>query len=193
MEQGVLPLKVLTITGYKPLELNIYQANDLKIDVIKETIKKKILSFLEEGLEWVLVSGQQGIETWAAEVCLELKQQYAFQLAVLPPFENQDSRWPEHARELYQEICEAADFFQPLYKSDYQGPYQFKAKNKWMVAKSDSCLVVLNEEYPGSNRFFLKEARAAEKQTGYFIHLITPLDLEDMFQEMQMNDPDNFN
>ncbi len=76
-----------------------------------------------------------GVELWTAEVVLELKEIYDINLGMIPPFENQDNRWPEPIQFLYQDIMVQADFYKPLYKGDYKGPFQFKAMNKWLVEK----------------------------------------------------------
>ncbi|GGA80769.1 SLOG family protein [Ornithinibacillus halotolerans] len=184
-------MKVLTITGYKPREINIFKENDPKIAIIKAALQKKLIGFIEEGLEWILISGQMGVELWAAEVALDLKEEYDIQIAIIPPFENQDERWPEDLKFKYEELKMVADFYQPLYKGEYKGPYQFRAKNKWLVEKSDGCLLLLDEEYPGSNKFFYEEAKRASKD--YPIYLITPFDLDEMGEELRMSDPDYWN
>ncbi len=53
--------KILTVAGYKPMELNIFKPDDERITYIKAAIRKRLLAFIEEGLEWVLISGQTGI------------------------------------------------------------------------------------------------------------------------------------
>lgn len=55
---------------------------------IKRAIKKQLLSLLDEGLEWVLISGQLGTELWAAEVVYELQEEgfEHLQLGVITPF-----------------------------------------------------------------------------------------------------------
>lgn len=181
-------MKVLAVTGYKPMELNLFKPDDERITFIKAAIRKRLISFIEEGLEWVLISGQMGVEVWAGEVVLDLKEEYKIKLAIIPPFENQESRWPEPVQQIYQELIMAADFCQPLYKGDYKGAFQFKAKNKWLVEKSDGCLILLDDENPGSNRFFYEEAKQAVKD--YPIFLITPADLDDMVEELRMLDSD---
>lgn len=180
-------MKVLTVTGYKSMELSIFKADDHKISFIKAAIKKRLITFIEEGLEWVLISGQMGVELWTGEVVLELKETYDIKIGVIPPFENQENRWPEPMQHTYQELVMAADFHQPLYKGDYKGAFQFKAKNDWFVEKSDGCLILLDDEYPGSNRFFYEKARNAPN---YPIYLITPSDLDDAVEEQRMADPD---
>jgi uncharacterized phage-like protein YoqJ len=91
-------------------------------------------------------------------------------------------------QEKYEELTMTADFYQPLYKGDYQGPYQFRAKNTWFAEKSDACLLLMDEEYPGSVRYFHEAAKG--RGEGYPIYLITPFDLEDIAEEIRMSDPD---
>lgn len=170
------------------MELNLFKPDDERIVYIKEAIKKRLISFIEEGLEWVIISGQMGVELWTADVILDdLKNEYDIQLGVIPPFENQESRWPEALQMKYQDMMMTADFYHPLYKGDYKGPFQFRAKNKWLIDKSDACLILLDEDHHGSNRYFYEEAKQTEKD--YPIYLITPMDLDDVVRDMQMSDP----
>lgn len=179
-------IKRLYVTGYKSMELGIFKENDPKIAIIKAAIEKRLIGFIEEGLEWVLVTGQMGVELWTAEVCLDLKEMYDIQIAMIPPFENQESRWPEALKQKYQELSFTVDFYQPLYKGDYKGPYQFQAKNQWLIDKSDGCLILMDEEHQGSNSYFLNVAKKSED---YPLFTITPFDLDDIVEEMRMNDP----
>lgn len=179
-------MKTLAVTGYKPMEMNIFKHDDGRIQFIKYALKKRLTQFIEEGVEWVIVSGQMGVELWTAEVVLELKEIYDINLGMIPPFENQDNRWPEPIQFLYQDIMVQADFYKPLYKGDYKGTFQFKAMNKWLVEKTEGSLFLMDEEFPGSNRFLYKEAK---KKDNYPIYFLTPADLEDAVLEWQMSDP----
>ncbi|WP_087973508.1 SLOG family protein [Oceanobacillus rekensis] len=180
-------MKILTVSGYKSMELGIFKENDPRVTFIKSAIEKRLIGFIEEGLEWVLISGQMGVEMWTAEMIFDLQENYDIQLGVFPPFENQDNRWPDNLKEKYEELLMLADFYQPLYKGDYKGPYQFKAKNKWFIEKSDGCLLLMDEEFPGGNRYFYDAAKAADKD--YPIFIITPADLDDAVEEIKMSDP----
>lgn len=183
-------MQKLMVTGYKPMEINIFKNNDPRINFLKAAIRKKLIEFIEEGLEWVLISGQFGVELWAGEVVLDLKSEYDIKLAIFPPFENQDSRWPDDTKELYQQLIMEADFYRPIYWGEYKGPYQFKAKNTWLINKSDACLILMDEEFPGSNRFIYEETK---KVAHYPVFFITPADLNDVVTEMQMDQPEYWN
>lgn len=179
-------MKVLTVTGYKSIELGIFKEDDPKISFIKAAIKKRLISLIEEGIEWVLISGQMGMELWTGEVVIELKDMYDVKLGIIPPFENQENRWPEPIQASYQALTTEADFYQPLYKGDYKGGFQFQAKNEWFLKKSDACLILLDDENPGSNKFFYEKAKQAND---YPIYMITPSDLDDAVEEQRMADP----
>ena len=46
----------------------------LRSFIFKKFIAHKLEQLLDEGLEWVLIQGQMGIELWTAEVVIELKR-----------------------------------------------------------------------------------------------------------------------
>ncbi len=58
----------------------------------------------------MLISGKMGVELWAGEVVMNLRDEYDIKLALIPPFENQDERWPEPVQQIYREMTAAADF-----------------------------------------------------------------------------------
>ncbi|MFC4404391.1 SLOG family protein [Gracilibacillus xinjiangensis] len=178
-------IKVLTITGNKPNELNITGEKDKRIEYIKKAIRKKLISFIDDGLEWVVVTGQLGIELWTCEVICELKEKYPIKLGIFPPFLEYSSRWPDIYQEKLEQMIMEADFSQPLYNQPYQGPYQFINKDNWLIEKSDACLILGDEDFPGSVKFFLDKAKKAVELYHYQIFWITPYDLEDIVNEEQ--------
>ena len=93
-------LKVMYISGYRSFELGVFKENDPKITVIKKVLKKEIQQLVEEGLEWVLTSGNLGIETWVTEVVAELKQEYPeLKLGIIYPFKEFGNNWNENNQE----------------------------------------------------------------------------------------------
>ena len=87
-------MKRLVVTGYKQHELGIFDDQHPGIEYIKKAIKSRFLDLLDEGLEWVIVSGQLGVEAWAVEVVIELKEIYPeLKYAVITPFLEQEKNW----------------------------------------------------------------------------------------------------
>src|SRR5690625_230311 len=184
--RGGYSMKIIAVTGYKPMELNLFKPDDPRIKYIKAAIKKRLIAFIEEGFEWVLTSGKMGCEIWTAEVVQELPEMYAIKLGIIPPFENQESRWPDPLKQVNQELITTTYFSRPLHKGRSKATYQFKASNTWLIDKSAACLILMDEEFQGSTRFFYNEAKQTPEYPVYFI---TPSDLDDVVEEPHMQDP----
>ncbi|RCW64950.1 SLOG family protein [Saliterribacillus persicus] len=178
-------MKVATLTGNKPNELQISGDNDPKIHYLKIALEKKILSLIDEGLEWLIISGQMGVELWAAEVVLDLKQAYDIKLGIFPPFLEFESRWPESYQQKFLKVKEEADFYKPIFDSAYKGSFQFAKRDQWLIEKSDGCIILGDEEYPGSMKFFLSKIKTAQQNSNYQLAFITPFDLEEIVREEQ--------
>lgn len=182
--------KACVITGYKPHELGIFSVNHPSIEILKYSLRNKIVQSMDEGIEWFVISGQTGIELWAADVILDLKKEgYPAKLAVLIPFLNQEEKYPDPVKTDYHRIMEEADFSDAISKKNYENPAQFRQKNVFLVSNSSGCLIVYDEESPGSPQYFLSVARQKAVHETYTINMITRFDLEDAEQEFRMQDP----
>lgn len=78
--------KVIYVSGYRSFELGVFKENDPKIQVVKNVLKKELHQLAEEGLEWVLVSGNLGVELWAVQIVAELKEEYPRERSSLDRF-----------------------------------------------------------------------------------------------------------
>ena len=80
-------VKRLVVTGYKQHELGIFDDKHPGIPIIKKAIQNQLIALMDAGLEWVILGGQQGVETWTAELILELKDEYPhLKFAIITPF-----------------------------------------------------------------------------------------------------------
>ncbi|UOQ93540.1 DUF1273 domain-containing protein [Halobacillus shinanisalinarum] len=183
-------MKTIVVTGYKPMEMGIFKHDDPKVEFVKKTIRKRLVSLIEEGLEWIIISGQMGVELWTAEVVLDLKNDYPIQLGVIPPFQNQQTKWPDQLKLVYEEITEFADFYKPIYDKEYEGPYQFRAKDQFLIEHSDGCLLLFDEDTPGTPQYFLKLVKTFQEHHTYDILYITPSDLDETVEEIRMSHHD---
>jgi len=142
--------KVVHVTGYKAYELGIFDSKHEGIPYIKKAIKNHLLTLLDEDLEWVIITGQPGVELWAAEVVLELQEEYPnLKLGVLLPYLNQEEKWKEPVVEQYEEVLMQADFVEAISKKPYEGPWQLRLKNQFLISKSDAMLILYDEEKDG--------------------------------------------
>ena len=47
----------LLIVGYKAFELGIMNEKDMRIKIIKEAVRRDLQRLLDEGLEWLIFTG----------------------------------------------------------------------------------------------------------------------------------------
>jgi uncharacterized phage-like protein YoqJ len=183
-------MKTIAVSGYKGHELGIFDQKHKGIHYIKKALEHRLRSLIEEGLEWVIISGQLGVELWAAEVVFTLKDEYPqLQLAILTPFLNQEERWQDTTKSYYQDIVSQADFVDSITKRPYDNPMQLRQKNEFIIAKADGLLLLYDEDKPGSPTYYLEVAKKRQASESFPVLFITPTDLDLLVQEEQF---DNF-
>ncbi|MCF6408172.1 DUF1273 domain-containing protein [Pseudalkalibacillus salsuginis] len=187
-------MKVLAVTGYKGHELGIFSNKHEAVPYIKGILKKRLAHLVEEGLEWVVIGGQLGVELWAGEAVIELKDPYPdVKLAVLTPFQHQEQRWKENTQEYYRRILSQADFVDSISKSPYENPGQLKAANQFIIEKTDGLLMLYDADQPGSPEFYLKTAhKYVELGNEYPILSISFFDVNDYIEESQQSNEDDW-
>ncbi|MDG4656143.1 DUF1273 domain-containing protein [Ectobacillus antri] len=176
-------MRILAVTGYKPFELGIFSQKHPAIEYIKTAIRQALLSFLEEGLEWVIISGQLGVELWAAEVVFELQMDFPnLKIGVFTPFLEQEEKWNEANKEYYEFVMSQVDHIDSITKKKYEHPQQFQMKTRFFIEKSEALLAVYDEEKEGSPKFMIQQAR---KQQNYPCYLIDFAALQSIIEEEQ--------
>ena len=184
-------MKSLFVTGYKPHELGIFQNSHPGIPIIKKALENQFRAFIDEGLEWIIISGQQGVETWAAEVAIELKKEFPeLKYSVITPFLEQEKNWNEAKQITYANIISQADFVTSVTKRPYEAPWQFIEKDKFIIDNTEGILVVYDEDNEGSPKYVLRLAEKMHNDFGYELHKINAYDLQMVAEEMQQQDWD---
>jgi uncharacterized phage-like protein YoqJ len=179
---------VAVVTGYKSFELGIFKEDEPALKYIKAAIQKQLESLLEDGLEWVLISGQIGTELWAAEVVFDLQMEHPdLKLAVLTPFLNQEEKWNENNKEYYEMITSQADFMDSVSKQPYTNPAQFQNRDQLFLHKSDAVIILYDEEKEGSPQYFFRAAKEYKENHPLDIRQITFMDLQWIVEEEQFN------
>ncbi len=187
--------KVAAVTGYKAHELGIFDDDHPGLPFVKKTLEKRVRSLAEEGLEWVIITGQLGVELWAGEAVIGLKDEYPdLKLAFITPFLDQEEKWSDQNKEYYQLIQSQADFTDSITRRKYENPGQFKLKNEFLLQKSDVILILFDEERGGSPTYIVEAARnSKENMTGPDLIFITPFDIDETIRDEQENDPEFWN
>ncbi|MDT2757822.1 DUF1273 domain-containing protein [Enterococcus asini] len=177
-------IKTLFVTGYRSYEMGVFKEDDPKVAVIKNVLKKRLIDYLEAGLEWILVGGNLGVEIWAAQVALELKGEYPdLKVAVIFPFLEFGSQWKENNQALLQGVKNQVDFVEATSHQSYENPQQLRNHTNFLLAHTGGVLLVYDEEFPGKSQYFLKDAQKFSTENAYQIDKITMDDLQNSILE----------
>ena len=178
-------LKSIILSGYRPHELGIFNESHPGVEIIKRAIREQLLLLLTEGLEWVIISGQQGVETWGADVVFELQQEYDIKLGIITPFLNQQERWNDAKKEKYDMMIMQADFVDSATKKPYEAPWQFIEKDKFLIRNTSGALLVYDEEQEASPKFLKRLIKAHAETTDYAFYEINAYDLQLLAEQIQ--------
>lgn len=125
------------ITGHRPNRFK-FPENDPRCDKIKSAIRIEIIRlYKQEGIRGVWVGGAAGVDTWAAEIVLELRhhEQYRdLELHVAIPFPEFSDSFAPKQKERYQRILKECTDSVVVCKS-YR-PDAYKRRDYYMVDHS---------------------------------------------------------
>lgn len=132
------------VVGYNAFDLGIFGDKDQRLKIIKAAIRRDLIYLLENGMKWLVFTGNLGFEVWVLEVAKELQEEYNFQLATIFIFENQGENWNEVNQEKLANF-KNVDFIKYAYPS-YENPSQFRTYNQFLLESTDGAYLFYDEE-----------------------------------------------
>ena len=182
-------MKTIYVTGYRAQELGIFNDKHPGIAVIKKALYDQLYPLCDAGLEWIVISGQLGVESWAAETALELKKEFpTLKYSVITPFLEQEKNWNEQKQAQYMHMVSNADFVTSVTKRPYEAPWQFIEKDKFIITNTDGMLLIYDEDNEGSPKYILKLVEKYMEQHEYELIRINAYDLQMVAEELQRSD-----
>ena len=157
-------MKTCAFTGHRPRRLPFgFNENDIRCKLLKDNIRSNIMSLIENKEVVNFISGMAlGIDMYAAEIVLELKEYYPFiTLEAAIPCENQSAKWISSSVKRYNDILKKTDKITILQK-EYT-PTCMQKRNKYMVDNCDYLIAVYNGK-PGGTRNTLNYAERVGKE-----------------------------
>lgn len=184
----------LWVTGYRNYELNIFGSKDPKITVIKYALTNYYKELLDNAqLDWVITGANLGIEQYAIQAAIDLRQKYPIRVSMMTPYEEFVSRWNENNQANFLKLKEGVDFFASTSNTPYQSPVQLRNYQNFMLQHTDRALMIYDLEHPGKPRFDYNIIQKYQKNHHYPLDLIDFYDLQDIAEEYASNhQPDNF-
>ncbi|MDC7952009.1 DUF1273 domain-containing protein [Liquorilactobacillus mali] len=164
------------VTGYRSYELNIYKDSDPKVEVLKSILKDAIRQKAEDGLEWVLVGGQSGIEQMTAEVVCSMKKEFPeLKVAMMLPYSDFESRWKEERKATFALLKSQVDFCATVSSKEYKSPQQLRNWQKFMLEHTEEALLVYDSEFEGKTKY---DVLAAKKYAETHEYNVVTIDMD---------------
>lgn len=163
-------IKRLFISGYRSYELGVFSKTDKKLFYIKEFLKQRIRQYADQGLEWVIITGQLGIELWAGLALMELEDELDhLKLGVLIPFKGFGDNWNQENQTLYQKVLDYADYVNFTSNDEYKYGGQLKGNSQFVINNTDGLLIIFDPEKGGKPKFLYDQALAYKEHSGYVV------------------------
>lgn len=142
-------MKSIAFTGHRPHRFGFANEQDPRCRAIKESMTELLeRGYIKVGLRHIYVGGAQGVDMWAAEAALSLKQSHKdLQLFCVLPFAGHDSAWPQEERNRLSRISRHAEVI-VLAESYHADAY--KNRNRYLVDHSDYLVAVSLEKFARS-------------------------------------------
>lgn len=184
-----MKLNNILISGYRSYELNIFNHTDPKYIYLKKFIKNRLIRYIEEGVEWFVITGQLGIELWAGEVVIELKEEYPeINLAVLLPYTSFGEKWNEMNKTLFEEVVRQADYVNYTSNKDYDSPAQIKSNQIFSVRNTDGAFLIydtmIGESADGKPKYLYDLIRKYQENSTYELNLVGFEEIEFYIHEL---------
>ncbi|WP_261058602.1 SLOG family protein [Streptococcus mitis] len=159
------------IMGYSNFDLGVFNEKDIRLKIIKKAIRRDLESLAEEGINWLVFTGNLGFESWVLDVANEMKEEYDFNLATIFDFETHGENWNE-ANQLKLSQFKQVDAY-PKY--EHMG--QLRDYQRFLLENTDLAYFFYDPENETKLKFM---DTLMKNQEGYRIKRLTFEDLNEL-------------
>ena len=141
-------LKSCAITGHRPSRFKWkYKEDNAGCKHLKKRLQEQFAQLYEQGVRTFWVGGAMGVDLWAGEILLRLKEQPGYQdleLHIALPGPEHDKLWDERSKLrmafLIRHSTECVTVGEHLTPADY------RKRNQYMVDRADILLAVYDND-----------------------------------------------
>ncbi len=163
------------IMGYSNFDLGVFNEKDIRLKVIKKVIRRDLESLAEEGVKWLVFTGNLGFESWVLDVANEMKEEYDFCLATIFDFETHGENWNE-ANQFKLSQFKQVDFVKYAYPK-YEHTGQLRDYQRFLLENTDLAYFFYDPENETKLKFM---DNLMKNQEGYRIKRLTFEDLNEL-------------
>lgn len=137
-------MEACAITGHRPARFKFkYKENTAGCKRLKKRLRDQFIGLYEQGVHCFYVGGALGVDMWAGEILLRLKEQPEYkdlELCIVLPCEGHDAKWDDRSQKrmafLRKHSTETVIVGKRLAAEDY------RKRNEYMVDHADVLVAV---------------------------------------------------
>ena len=137
------------ITGHRPTRFKFkYNEKDKRCQRIKKCLQEQLIRLYHQGVRCFWVGGAMGVDMWAAELLLRMKEQQAYQdveLCLALPFEGYNVDWDDWHRKRMDFIRRYAE--KVLVLGEMPSSESYKKRNYYMVEQAGHMIAVYDNAH----------------------------------------------
>jgi len=142
--------KSCAITGHRPTRFKWkYNENDTRCKRLKKRMREQVALLYEQVVRRFYVGDAQGVDQWAGEVLLRMKEQPGYsgiELVVALPFEGHDAAWDTRSRSRLQFLIKHSTETVVVESTSELPAVRYKRRNYYMVDHADCLLAVYDND-----------------------------------------------
>ncbi len=165
------------IMGYSNFDLGLFSDKDPRLKLIKKAIRRDLEAMAEEGIKWLVFTGNLGFESWVFDVANEMKDEYDFSLATIFAFETHGENWNE-GNQMKLSQFKQVDFVKYAYPK-YEHMGQLRDYQRFLLENTDLAYFFYDPENETKLKFI---DNLMKNQEGYRIKRLTFEDLNELVE-----------
>lgn len=137
-------MEACAVTGHRPTRFKFkYNEDTVGCKLLKKRLQAQFVWIYEQGVRHFYVGGALGVDMWAGEILLRMKElpEYGeLNLKLVLPCEGHDQRWDERSKKrmaFLRTHCTAT-----MIVSNGLSPEDYRKRNKYMVDHADVLVAV---------------------------------------------------
>lgn len=142
--------RACAITGHRPARFCFkYDENNNGCKRIKKRIRDQLTQLYEQGFRQFWVGGALGVDMWAGEILLRLKEQPEYseiQLMIALPFEGHDGNWEERSRRRMAFLIKHSSETIIAGQKNAPPAVNYRRRNEYMIDHADVLLAVYDND-----------------------------------------------
>lgn len=142
-------MKACAVTGHRPTRFKFkYKEDNAGCKRLKKRLRDRFVELYEQGVHRFYVGGTLGVDMWAGEILLRLKEQPEYkdlELCIVLPCKGHDAKWDDRSQKrmafLQKHSAETVIVGKGLAAEDY------RKRNEYMVDHADVLVAVYDDDH----------------------------------------------